>query len=666
MCGIAGITHFDFKEDTEPLLRRMLSLMRHRGPDSLGMYKSNFASLGSARLSIIDLDTGDQPIHNEDKSVWVVLNGEIFNYPELRQDLVSRGHRFYTRTDTEVLVHLYEEHGTDLFQALNGQFALAIWDERRQRLLLGRDRVGIHPLHYSLGKNRLIFGSEVKTLFADPSTPRRIDLQTLSDIFTCWTPLGDSTAFEGIKQIPPGHYALFSREGFRVHPYWRLSFQESSPWDHSLGEWVEELKGLLLDAARIRLRADVPVGAYLSGGLDSTYISTLVKRHFDNHLCTFSVGFADKRFDEAPYQSRAVEALKTDHRSIRCTEEDIGEIFPRVIWHTETPILRTAPAPLFLLSRLVRESRFKVVLTGEGADEFFAGYNIFKEDRVRRFWARDPGSRLRPRLLERLYPYIFSPENGKAKVFLQNFFGKSLSGLDSPAYSHLLRWQNTAQLKALFARDLFPWEENLNGFLDRFISALPAEYMTWHPLSRAQYTEVTLFLSNYLLSSQGDRMAMGNSVEGRFPFLDHRVIEFAGRVPPRFRLRGLKEKYILKEAARGQVPSDLIDRPKQPYRAPISGCFFGARPPDYATDLLSEGSIRKTGLFDPGSVSRLFSKCRRQAENLLSERENMALVGILSTQLLDHLFLRDFPPYPVEEPEELKVSCQDAVPGRKP
>ena len=660
MCGIAGIVDFKLSEPQEDLLRRMLGLIRHRGPDASGIYTDRIAGLASARLSIIDLSGGDQPIHNEDKSIWVVYNGEIFNYPEVRQDLEARGHIFYTRSDTEVLVHLYEDHGPELFKNLNGQFAFALWDQNRETLVLGRDRLGIRPLFYYLDNHRLVFGSEVKAIFADPRVPRALDLQTLSDIFICWAPLGHLTPFKKIYQLLPGHYALFSCKGMVTHPYWKLSFPESSnDRDRSLNEWTEELKSLLYDATRIRLRADVPVGAYLSGGLDSTYITSVVKRFFDNKLCTFSVGFTDSRFDEASFQERAVQSLETDHRAIRCTEKDIGEVFPKVIWHTEIPILRTAPAPLFMLSGLVRENNFKVVLTGEGSDEIFAGYDIFKEDRVRRFWARQPTSKLRPRLLQKLYPDIFAQGDIRSRTFLEGFFRKGLTQVDSPVYSHLIRWENTAQIKTFFSNELQTEIDGEKTFTDRFISTLPKEFMSWDALSRAQYIEMTIFLSNYLLSSQGDRVAMGHSVEGRFPFLDYRVVEFACRIPPRYRMNGLKDKFILRHSAMDLIPPELAKRPKQPYRAPISRCFLGDHPHDYVKELLSEETLRKTGYFHPGKVVKLLEKCRRDEGRLLSERENMALVGIVSSQLLDHLFIQNFPPFPIEDPENVKIFPQE-------
>ena len=657
MCGIAGIVNFSYPEKKDALLCSMLGLIKHRGPDACGIYTSEQTGLGHIRLSIIDFHSGIQPIHNEDRTVWVIFNGEIFNYPELREKLVSKGHKFYTETDTEILVHSYEDLGADLFDDLNGQFAFALWDQKRQRLLLGRDRFGICPLFYHHFGGRLVFSSEIKGIFADKSISRSLDHQTLSDIFTCWAPMGSGSAFKTIHQIPPGHYALFSKDGMKVKRYWQLSFNKTDSEDRTLSELSEELGHLLCDATRIRLRADVPVGAYLSGGLDSTFLSALGKQSSNNQLKTFSVSFTDKRFDEMEYQIKAVDSLRTEHKNIRCTEKDIGSIFPQVIWHAEVPILRTAPAPLYQLSRLVHENNFKVVLTGEGADEIFAGYNIFREDRVRRFWARDPSSRLRPLLIKKLYPYIFSEGKGNS-AFLERFFRKSLNETDSPGYSHLLRWQNTSHLHTFFSEELQRETSDLGSFLKRFSSMLPPDFMSWHPLSRAQYTECMVFLPGYLLSSQGDRMTMAHSVEGRFPYLDHRVVEFASRVPPRYRINGLKSKFILKQAARDVIPPELVQREKQPYRAPISESFLGKTRLEYVDELLSMDNIKRSGYFDPKKVSGLLKKCMQQNGQLLSERENMGLVGILSTQLLDYLYLQNFPSHSAHVTPQVSFTAQ--------
>jgi asparagine synthase (glutamine-hydrolysing) len=656
VCGIAGIVDHSPPESKEHLLCRMLGLIRHRGPDAFGIYRDEDVGLGSARLSVLDLTGGDQPIHNEERSVWIVYNGAVFNHPDLREDLEKKGHRFYTQTDTEVLVHLYEELGTDLFNLLNGQFAFAIWDKRKKTLLLARDRLGIRPLFYHLNNGKLLFGSEIKTIFADSSVKREIDFQAISDIFTCWSPLGDATAFKDVQQLSPGHCAIFSNGKLTTQPYWKLSFAGAGVVEErKLSELVEEVGSLLLDATKIRLRADVPVGAYLSGGLDSTYITSLVKKHFNNRLRTFSVSFVNERFDEASFQEKAVQAIGTDHSMIRCTDQDIGENLPDVIWHTEVPMTRTAPVPLYMLSRLVRENNFKVVLTGEGSDEIFAGYDIFKEDRIRRFWAREPDSRFRPLLLKRLYPDIFVGDSSRAGAFLTNFFKRGLSRVDSPVYSHMVRWENTAQIKTFFADEYRESAGRVDDFVDRFTATLPDDFMSWDPLSRAQYTEITIFLSNYLLSSQGDRVGMGHSVEGRFPFLDYRVVEFAAGLPPTYRLHVLKDKFILRKSAEGLIPSELAFRQKQPFRAPISRCFFGDPALDYLDELLSQEGLKRSGYFDAGRVGKLVSKCRKHDGALLSERENMAVVGIISTQLLDHHFVRNFRYNPIGADENVRV-----------
>ncbi len=644
MCGIAGIANFKNKENQEAILNPMLNAIHHRGPDATGLYLSDTVGLGHARLSIIDLNGGHQPIHNEDHTIWIVFNGEIFNYPELRKGLIAKGHRFYTQSDTEVIIHLYEAYGVEVFTHLNGQFSIAIWDQNKRRLLLGRDRMGIRPLYYHHQGQRLHFASEIKALLTDPRLPRRLSHQTLSDIFTCWTPVDPLTAFEKIYQLPPAHYAVFDTNGLHLHRYWQLDFAESSE-KRNLESWTEEMQALLLDAARIRLRADVPVGAYLSGGIDSTFISTLVQKNFNNRLNTFSVQFTDKRFDESAFQHTAISAIQTRHRAIQCSDEDIGNLFPQVVWHAEVPMIRTAPAPLMMLSGLVRRSNFKVVLTGEGADEIFAGYNIFKETKIRRFWARDPDSAFRPHLLKKLYPYIFDNQNGRPNAFLINFFKKGLQDVDSPVYSHMLRWRNTSQLKNFLLPALNTDNAQLDAFTNRIQAQLPTNFKQWSSLSQAQYLESTLFLSNYLLCSQGDRMAMANSIEGRFPFLDHRVVELAARMPAKLRLNGLTEKFILKQIARNQVPATLIDRAKQPYRAPISHCFLNANPPEYVSELLSKTAIKHAGYFEPAKVQQLIGKCKSQNGNLISERENMALVAILSTQLVDRQFIQNFPDF---------------------
>ncbi len=668
MCGIVGTlnltTTYPIQEAT---LRQMLAMIRHRGPDQFGLYLDDRIGLGNARLSIIDLSSGQQPIANEDETLWIVFNGEIFNYVELRPQLEARGHRFTTNTDTEVILHMYEDLGPGCLTHLNGQFALAIWDTRQQTLFLARDRLGIRPLFYTLAGGALIFGSEIKAILADPRVQAEIDPLTLNQIFTYWSALSPRTIFRDIREVPPGHYLLAHRGEIAIQRYWELSFPEATASPpgagrRALDDYRDQFRELLVDAARIRLRADVPVGAYLSGGVDSSAIAAIIRNYTGNRLDTFSIAFSDPDFDESTYQRQMARFLGTDHQIVYATHADIGRIFPDVIWHTETPVMRTSPAPLFLLSKLVRDHHFKVVLTGEGADEFLAGYNIFKEAKVRRFWARQPESSLRPLLLKRLYPYISDLSSGSG-AYLAAFFREGLTDVEAPGYSHAIRWRNTSRTKRFFADDLRQAVQT-SAVSETSEVYYPPDFAHWDTLHRAQYLEITIFLSQYLLSSQGDRVAMAHSVEGRFPFLDYRVVEFCNCLPPQLKLHGLTEKYLLKQLAREWLPDEIWRRPKRPYRAPIHRSFFpltqgeaGRRhdsTPDYMRELLSPEQVRATGLFKPAAVSHLVQKIERGMR--LSETDDMALAGILSSQLVYLQFISDFKmPPPLSAVDDVKV-----------
>jgi asparagine synthase (glutamine-hydrolysing) len=416
---------------------------------------------------------------------------------------------------------------------------------------------------------------------------------------------------------------------------------------------VEELRALLTDAVRIRLRADVPVGAYLSGGLDSSTIAALVRELGVSHLDTFSIAFSDPQFDESEHQRRMAQYLGTEHQVVYATHEDIGSVFPDVVWHAESALTRTAPAPMFLLSRLVRQQNYKVVLTGEAADEMLAGYDIFKEAKVRRFWARQPDSKWRPSLLRRLYPDIADLQSAGGAM-LRGFFANGLTDTNDPFYSHAIRWRNNSRCRRLLVRreergesvEVRSWELGARGS-DMGDGGLG-------DLEKAQWVEVQTFLSTYLLSSQGDRMGMANSVEGRFPFLDYRVVELCSRLPSRVKLRVLRDKHLLREMARGLVPAEISSRPKRPYRAPIQKSFLNAKCKDWVTELLSEEVLGRTGLFHPAAVRQLLLKA--ESGRSLSETDNMALVGVISGQLLHHRFVDDFSPgRALDERDDVKV-----------
>lgn len=635
MCGIAGIYHPERGERlSKPHLEAMAAVLRHRGPDGFGFYRDRNVGLVHTRLSIIDLEGGWQPIPNEDRSLWIVFNGEIFNYVELRAALERQGHVFATRSDTEVIVHLYEEHGSSCLEHLNGQFAFAIWDGRNRRLFLARDRVGIRPLYYTQVDGELLFASEIKALFADPRVRREIDPAAIDQIFTFWMTVPPRTAFRGIDELEPGHFMVVENGQRRIERYWDPDFTPEE-CRRPEEEYAEELLALLVDATRIQLRADVPVGAYLSGGIDSSAITALIRHYTDTPLRTFSVTFADEAFDETTYQRQVVEHLGTDHSSIRCTYEDIGGAFPDVVWAMEKPVLRTAPAPLFLLSGLVRESGYKVVLTGEGADEILAGYDLFKEAKVRRFMARNPGSRFRSLLLKRLYPYLKTSPT-RASSYADAFFAPVSADYPPHCYAHAPRWSTTVKAKQFFSSSLRAQVAGHDSIRD-LEAMVPGHVAGYDHLSQAQYLEIKTLLSGYLLSSQGDRVAMAHSIEGRYPFLDHRVMEFCFRLPPTLRMRGLTEKYLLKKCLGGRLPQSVVRRPKQPYRAPDARSFFGEGAPPYVRELLSDAALRRTGYFDPQAVALLAAKCSRSP--VLGFKDNMAVVGVLSTQLLHDCFI---------------------------
>lgn len=639
MCGIAGYVS---KRDaiTEPLetAERMAFQLQHRGPDGAAFYSDHLALLVHTRLSIIDLSSGQQPIHNEDKSIWLTFNGEIFNYIELRKSLVSLGHRFYTKTDTEVIVHLYEQYGLDFVDHLNGQFSFCLWDGKQQQAVLARDRIGIVPLFYSLTDSGLWFGSEVKAILAGTQQSQEMNPNALDQLLNFWAPVSPQSIFNNIQEVSPGVIAVYKHGELKKKTYWDLDFP-------ALGEYeaipeqqaIDEVHDLLLDATQIRLRADVPVAAYLSGGLDSSVITSLIHNHSDTKLKTFSLTFEDAALNEQEHQQVMVDHLSTDHKSIRCSNRAVADNFAESIWHTEAPITRTAPVPMGLLSGLVRENNIKVVLTGEGADEVFGGYDIFKEAKLRNFWSRNPASQWRPLLVKRLYPYLQLAQ-GNTNKYLTNFFGAGVENPSDPLFSHQTRINTTSKVKTFLNRG---FSEKINVDANsHLVSSLPKNFHTWSYFAKAQYLEFKTLMGGYLLNSQGDRMLMKNSVEGRFPFLDHRVIEYANRLHPKLKMKVLNEKYILKRAMERYLPSSIVKRYKQPYRAPMIPSFFSGEGSELVDYLLSAEKIDNYAYFDSKRVGLLVKKIK--AGRAVGNKDNMALVSILSTQCWHQQFIENF------------------------
>lgn len=644
MCGICGaIALKGTLEAPAGAVERMIGVMSHRGPDEYGSWGDERTLLGHARLSIIDLGSGQQPMGTADGRVWITFNGEIFNYVELREDLSAKGHAFRTSSDTEVILAAWREWGAACVERFNGQFAFAIVDRDAHRVFMARDRFGIRPLYHTRCGDVLLFASEIKSLAAWPGCRVELDPASLGEVFTTWVNVPPRTPFRDVWQLPAGHLLELDLDGDGRMPeprrWWHPGFLPAAE-DHrhvdtdERDRMAHEVREALADAAEIRLRADVPVGAYLSGGLDSSATAALVRERTGNRLKTFSVGFTDAAYDETSWQSMMADHLGTDHESIRVGDAEIAGGFARVVWHAESPLLRTAPAPLYALSGLVREQDFKVVLTGEGADEVFGGYNILREAKVRAFWARDPESSRRPKLLTRLYPYL----QQSPPEFMTRFYGAGLDGaMTDPCFSHRPRWNNTSRIMTFLRPEIAEGAVAAAASgEERYRASLPPEFRDWGPVARAQYLEMTLFMAGYLLSSQGDRMLMGHTVEGRFPFLDHNVAELAGRIPASVKLASLEEKALLKRSVADLLPVEITRRPKQPYRAPDSASFFTGYGADLVAEATDPDELVRAGLFAPERVTALLRKW--QAGRLTSVRDNMAFTGVLSAQILSRQF----------------------------
>lgn len=629
MCGIAGLARRDAGGISGDMLRRMAGALAHRGPDGSGVHVSDRVGLAHTRLSVVDLAGGAQPLANEDGQVVVTYNGEVYNHVELRRELRAAGHEFRTSSDTEVLVHAYEQWGDAFVERLVGQFAFALYDRRRERLLLVRDRFGVRPLFYAERGGALYFASEVKALFATGEVPAAPDLAGLDEVFTFWAARAPRTPFAGVRQLEPGAMAVWRDGALRVSRYYALRYDAEAREERP--DAVERLDALMRESVGIRLRADVPVGAYLSGGLDSSITSALAAAQSPHTLRTFSITFADPALDESGPQQAVRAQLGSEHASVHVSGAEIAEVFPDVVRHAETPMLRTAPAPMYLLARLTRERGIKVVLTGEGADELFLGYDLFKETSVRRFCLRRPESTARLRLFDRLYPYVDHARGGDLwrRSLLQG------SEPDDLLFSHAPRFALAARAKAFYSREARSVLAGADA-VGELRDALPADMARWSPLNRAAYLEMTTLLASYLLSTQGERMGMAHGIEGRFPFLDHRLFEYAAALPTGSKLRGLKEKEILKRWARDIVPPAVHERHKQPYRAPDAPAFFGPGQPEYVEALLSDSALRASGYFEPAAVAGLLRRAR--AGRVTSFAENQAFVGILSTQLWHQQF----------------------------
>jgi asparagine synthase (glutamine-hydrolysing) len=623
MCGICGVVHSDpVRPVDRHLLQRMTDSLRHRGPDGEGFHVAAGVGLGMRRLSIIDLETGDQPIRNEDDTVVVVGNGEIYNFEELREELAGAGHRFRTRSDIEVIVHLYEQYGPDCLSRLRGMFGFALWDARHRRLLLARDRFGIKPLHYAETPEGLLFGSELKAILKSGRVERRLDVRALRELLTFSFVLAPRTLFRSIRQVLPGHYVLYERGVLSEHRYWDLRFPAASDGSprRTAADWAAELRAKLEESVRLHLRSDVPVGAWLSSGIDSSAVTSLMSQAATQPVPTFTIGFENPRFDEV-HQNRILSdfpAYRLVNHRVVCTSKDF-ERMRRAVWHAEDPQAVGLEIPRLVLSELSAR-HVKVVLSGEGADEVFGGYPWFRTHKLVHPWTRLP----------------LGLRSAVARVpALRRRWPRAARILAAPAEMGLTRYQQTIDTVNVGFD-----ERLLSGELRQALAEhaddgealrLPDGFDGWHSFSQLQYLESSVRLPNFITRLL-DSISMAHGLEVRVPFLDHELVELCARIPPELKMRGMQEKYILRLAMQRELPSEIVWRKKRGLNAPFSQWMREL--PGFAADLLSAEQLRGRGYFEPEVVAAMLEQHRRGDAN-----HAKSLLGVLAIHLWDELFV---------------------------
>ncbi len=639
MCGIAAILSYKPGESpAEESIKRMISTLEHRGPDGWGIYLSRSIAIGHTRLSILDLETGHQPM--ETKRYVISYNGEIFNHEELRAELKRKGTKFKTTSDTEVVLRAFDKYGIESFKMLNGQFAILIWDRWEKKLFAARDRYGIRPLYVLEYCNRYYFSSEIKAFDTIIGYNRTFDNKKLYDHALLWNTIGENTIFKDIRCLTAGSYEVFSKTR---KPIKKLYYEigESKKESHENMETaIEGFVELLTDAVQIRLQADVPVGAYLSGGIDSSVITHLISQNKRENLKTFSVGFKDSEHDESTFQKEMVSHINSDHISLDIGYKDINDNFLDAVYHFERPVFRTAGVPLFLLSKAVHDENIKVVLTGEGADELLFGYDSFKELKLLKFWNKFPESKSRPQLIKKLYPHLQHYSQPKQYGLMRMYYEGFLKGYNNELSGLNIRTHNNQILSKYFNKD-HNLSFNKEQLIEDIKSILPENYYDWTNLQQNQFLEMKTLLSGYLLSSQGDRMSLGHSVEGRYPFLDHRLVDYLFYLKDSFKLNGFSQKFLLRKAFESKIPDSISKRPKKPYTSPDLKSFCGKKGlSEQASFFLSKEMIRDNGIFDEKIVSRLVNKFRNGAPKEIGYRDNMVITFILSSQMVQHWIKR--------------------------
>ncbi|MHB1556313.1 MAG: asparagine synthase (glutamine-hydrolyzing) [Isosphaeraceae bacterium] len=631
MCGIAGAVDLEgTREFPRDRLLAMTGAIAHRGPDDERVHVEPGVALGARRLSIIDLAGGRQPLANEDGSIWVAFNGELFEYPELRQKLLTRGHRLATRCDTEAWVHLYEDQGVEMFEEARGQFAVSLWDRKNRTLILGRDRVGICPLYYARADGWLLWASEIKALLASGLVTARPDPRGVDHLFTFFCAGTTRTFFEGITSLPPGHFLRVRDGRIAKHRYWDLDFPDAGQ-ERRLDDptpMVEELEGLMMQAVERRLRSDVPVVSYISGGLDSTVVLGCCRRQRTEPIPAFTIGFDRAGPDERTHASEAAAVLGSPLTTVTMDRAGLANAYPELIRAAEGPVLDTSCAALLRLAQSVHQQGYRVALTGEGADEALAGYVWYKAQAVRDAITGRIGH-AGPRMFRRLAMRAVA---GRQPLLPPE---QAIAGV-RPAQQELYEFVTQAK-PTVYSASMWDRLGDHDPYGDLDVSA--ERIGRWHPLNQSLYVGYKVMLAGLLMIGKGDRIAMNASVETRYPFLDDDVIAFCAGIAPEYKLRGRTEKWILRQAAARILPERIARRPKTMFRARMSATFLGPGRPSWVDQLLSPESLRATGYFDAEAILRQRA-WQERIPRITPARFvfDVALTCVVSTQLWHHLF----------------------------
>jgi len=613
LCGICGVLDLEGKKRIdETVIKKMTDALHHRGPDGMEHYLENNLGFGFSRLSIIDLEGGMQPLFNEDRSIVLICNGEIFNYIELRQELLSRGHRFRTKTDVEVLLHLYEEKGTEFLNQLNGQFAFAIFDFKKQQLFCARDHFGVLPFHYTVANGLFIFGSEIKAILRHPEVKGEVDPVGLDQVFSFPGLISPRTMFKNIKSLENGHYLVVKGPGsIKDKEYWDLIYPEQDRMPGNKGEpfYIETLDELITRSVRLRLRSDVPVGLYISGGLDSSITSAVAKKLTpEENRYSFGIDFVEKEISESKWQRIMADFVRAKHHEILFRFPDIGNRLRKAVYHCECAVKESYNTCSIALSEAVRAKNIKVVLTGEGADEFFAGYVGYRFDKMRR---------MQPKKVTEGAPF---EDEIRSKLWGdENFFYEK----NQHDFTKVKRELYSEAMNEVFAE-----VDCLNHFVVN-----KERLKNRDNLQRRSYLDFKLRLTDHLISDHGDRMAMANSVEARYPFLDKDLVEFVATIPTDLKLMDFQEKYILKETAKDLIPAEIVKREKFGFVAPGSPYLLKGNI-EYINDILAYDAIKRQGFFKPEVVEKLKKQYSQEDFTLNVPFDSDLLIIVLTHGIL--------------------------------